>query len=116
MRYVFLAAAALLVTCCARMETANFQARPGQEAMVRDVKPAIISRLKNSIVMIRPASRQFRAGRRPVYVIAMYNMTNAPLEFAASHLAVGQMRDGQMVGLKVYTYDELVAEERRRQT
>jgi hypothetical protein len=45
----------------------------------------------------------------------MYNLTNAPLQFAVANVSVGQMRDGQMVALKVYTYDELVGEEKRRQ-
>jgi hypothetical protein len=72
--------AAVAVAGCAQMETAHFQAKPGQEAIVRDGQPAMVSHLKNSIAIVRPASRQFQAGRRPVYVVAMYNLTNASLQ------------------------------------
>ncbi len=97
-------------------EIARFQARPGQEAVVRDGQPAIVSRRPGSIVIVRPASRQFQAGRRPVYVVAMYNLTTASMQFSVANLSVVQVRGGQAVrALKVYTYEELVAEERNRQ-
>jgi hypothetical protein len=51
-----------------------------------------------------------------VYVVALYNLTNAPLQFAVANVSVAQMIDNQRVGLKVYTFDELVVEEKRRQT
>lgn len=116
MRWVVCVALAALVSSCASMETARFQARSGQEAMVRDGQPAIVSRKANSLVIVRPASRQFQAGRRPVYVVGMYNLTKAPLQYATSNTTVEQQIAGQGTqALRVYTYEELVAEERNRQ-
>lgn len=114
-QWLALTTLSVVVSACARMEAAHFEARPGQDAIIRDGQPAIVSRLKNSIVIVRPASRQFQAGRRPVYVVAMYNLTNAPLQFSVASVSVTQRLNGQMVALKVYNYDELVGEERRRQ-
>jgi hypothetical protein len=107
---------ALIATGCARTEVARFQPGQGQQALVRDGQPAIVSRRASSLVMVRPASRQFKAGRRPVYVVAINNMGAAPLQFTISNLWVGQIAGGKVVrGLKVYTYEELVQEERNRQ-
>ena len=61
------------------------------------------------------ALRQFRAGNRPSYVLALYNLTNEPLQFMIVNVHVAQVQDGQPKYLKVYTYDELVAEEHTRQ-
>jgi hypothetical protein len=82
---------------------------------VRDGVPIIYSRQAQSLVLVRPALRQFRAGRRPVYVLALYNLTNAPLQFSIGNVHIAQMQDGQSRSLHVYTYDELVSEERTRQ-
>jgi hypothetical protein len=66
--------------------------------------------------MVRPASRQFRAGKRPVYVVAINNMSGAALQFTVANLWVGQIAGGKVVrGLKVYSYEELVQEEHNRQ-
>ena len=110
------AAAAAVAAGCARMETAHFQAHSGQEAIVRDGNPALVSRRPGSLVMVRPATRQFRAGRRVAYVVAVNNLTRGNLQLLVSNITVGQFRGGQLVRpLKVYTYEELVAEERKRQ-
>jgi hypothetical protein len=101
---------------CAQMETAKFRAHQGQEALVRDGNPALLSRRPASLVMVRPASRQFQAGRRPSYVVAIYNLTRAPLQFAVANLSVGQIHDGQIDRpLRVYTFEDLQTEERNRQ-
>jgi hypothetical protein len=101
---------------CARMEVAEFQAGLGQQTMVRDGVPVILSRQQQSLVLLRPAARQFKSNRRPVYVLALYNLSHAPLQFMVANVHVAQAQpDGQLIGLKVYTYDELVSEERTRQ-
>jgi hypothetical protein len=50
-----------------------------------------------------------------MYVVAVYNLTNAPLQFLVGNVHVAQVQDAQSRSLKVYTYDELVSEERTRQ-
>jgi hypothetical protein len=101
---------------CARPEIARFQPSAGQEALVRDGNPALVSRRPGSLVIVRPAARQFQAGRRLAYVVGIYNMTRGNLPFSVSNVYVGQVSGGQITrGLKIYTYEQLVAEERNRQ-
>jgi hypothetical protein len=96
-------------------ETVRFQAQPEQQALVRDGRPALISTQKNSLVMIRPAKRSMQAGGRPVFVVAIHNLTKAPLNFSVHDIQVTQTVGDAAVPLKVYGYDDLVAEEQTRQ-
>src|SRR5262249_12368657 len=110
------ASIAVIVAACARTETARFQAHKGQQALVRDGRAAIVSRQPTSLVIVSPASRQFRAGKRAVYVLAINNMSKAPLQFAVAEVWVGQVVGGQVArNLRVYRYEDLVQEERGRQ-
>ena len=115
MRIAFCAVVGLGLAACARMETAQFQPIAGQESIIRDGQPVISSRQKNSLVLVRPASRQFQAGSRLTYVVAMYNMTNQPLQFLVSNVSVAQLEGSQARALKVHSYEELAAEEHNRQ-
>jgi hypothetical protein len=65
--------------------------------------------------MIRPASRQFRSGGRPTFVVGIYNLSPAPLQFRVADIAATQLINQQAVALKVFTFDELVQEEKNRQ-
>jgi hypothetical protein len=101
---------------CSRAEVAQFSPSAGQQTLVRDGVPVIYSRQQQSLVLLKPAKRQFQSNRRPVYVLALYNASNAPLQFMVVNVHVAQMQaDGKLVGLKVYTFDELVSEEHTRQ-
>jgi hypothetical protein len=98
------------------MEVAQFEPRQGQQSLIRDGVPVVYSRQRESLALLRPARRQFQAGKRPVYVLALYNLTSAPLQFLIGNVQVAQAGpNGQLRGLRVYTYDELVQEERTRQ-
>lgn len=100
---------------CAANEVATFQARPGQDSIIRDGQAALVSRAPRSLVMIRPASRQFRSGGRPTFVVGIYNLSPAPLQFRVADIAATQLINQQAVALKVFTFDELVQEEKNRQ-
>lgn len=115
MRIAFALALAISLVGCVTTETVQFRPNAEQQALVRDGQAALISRKKNSIVLIRPASRQFRIGARPVYVVGIYNLTPSPLEFRVGNVAVAQTVNGSSTDLKVITYEELVSEERNRQ-
>jgi len=71
--------------CCARVASqqsvSGSSRKAQQETLTRDGQSALVSRKKNSIVMIRPAGREFSSGSRPVFVVGMTNLTRAPLEF-----------------------------------
>lgn len=106
---------AVLVSGC-MAEVARFSTQPGQEAIVRDGIPAITSRKSMSIAILRPAKRQFQAGARPAYVLAIFNPTDRMLNFSMAKVHVHQMKNGaEIKDLHVYTYEELLAEEHTRQ-
>jgi hypothetical protein len=110
-----IALAAASLGGCVTTETVRFDAKQNQQALVRDGQPALVSRQRNSLVLIRPAAREMRPGSRPVFVVGMYNLTNAPLDFRVGKVAVTQTIGGQVVALEVITYETLVSEERTRQ-
>src|SRR6266540_1979261 len=101
MRVVCALGCAALVAGCVTTETVQFQPRATQQALMRDGQAALVSRLKNSIVLVRPAARQFQPGARPVFVVAMYNLTNGPLDFLVGNVEVTQIVNGQPAALKV---------------
>jgi hypothetical protein len=107
---------AALSGCVTAGETVSFRAsNPQQQAMMRDGQPALVSRQKSSLVLVRPASRQLQANGRPVFVVGINNLGKQAVEFR-----VGQVEALQHVGasdfeMKVVTYEMLVQEERNRQ-
>jgi hypothetical protein len=115
MRALIALALAGLCGACASTETIQFQPKPQQESLVRDGNPGLVSRQKSSVVIVRPAARQFAAGGRPVFIVGVNNLSNVPLQFRVSDIQVVQTVNGQAASLKVITYEELVAEERTRQ-
>jgi hypothetical protein len=115
MRVVLAFATAALCAGCVTTETVQFRPQADQQAIVRDGQPALVSKRKNSIVLVRPAARQFQIGGRPVFVIAINNRTNKPEDFRVSNVQVTQIVHGEAAPLKVITYEMLVQEERTRQ-
>src|SRR5262249_55248204 len=105
---------ALALAGCAK-EVVQFQPKGNQQALVRDGVAALVSRQPNSIIMIRPAGREFQEGGRPVFVVGINNLSNAPLNFVVADIRVTQMVDGQLGLLKIITYEDLVREEQTRQ-
>ncbi|MPZ58886.1 MAG: hypothetical protein GEU91_20815 [Rhizobiales bacterium] len=114
MRVLIVLACALACSACMQ-EAVRFHAGPGQQAIMRDGRPALISQKTSSLVMIRPALRQFPSGARPVFVVGIRNLTGAPLDFLLRNVAVTQTAGTAAVPMKVFSYEDLVAEERTRQ-
>jgi hypothetical protein len=57
-----------------------------------------------------------KVGSRPVFVVAINNLSPGPLDFHVSDVTVTQDIDGRQLSLPIVTYDQLVSEERTRQT
>jgi hypothetical protein len=116
MRYFIAVALCATLGGCVTAETVSFKAsNPQQQALMRDGQPALVSRQKNSLVLVRPASRQLQANGRPVFVIGINNLGRQPVEFR-----VGQVEAVQHVGasdyeMQIVTYEMLVQEEKNRQ-
>jgi hypothetical protein len=65
---------------------------------------------------VSPATRQFKAGKRSAYVVAINNLSAGPIDFTVGNLWVAQLVGGQVANrLRLYTYEDLVSEERTRQ-
>jgi hypothetical protein len=115
-RVAALGAALTLAGCVTGGETVAFHAAgPNQQAMMRDGQPALVSRQKNSIVLVRPASRQLQAGGRPVFVVGINNISRTPIDFRVDQVQVSQIVNGQEYPMRVVTYEMLVQEEKSRQ-
>lgn len=94
------ALAALVCVGCASHEAVTFNARGDQQAIVRDGLPAIVSRRANSVVLVRPASREFRGGARPVFTVAINNLSHNPLDFRVANVQVTQTVNNEPRTLK----------------
>ena len=116
MRFVCVAALCAALGGCVTTETVQFRpSNPNQQAMVRDGQPALVSRQKSSVVLVRPASRQLQAGGRPVFVVGINNLGKTPLEFRVAQVEVNQIVNGQEFQMTVVTYEMLMQEEKSRQ-
>src|SRR3954462_2793441 len=100
---------AALGGCVSNGETIAFRAsNPQQQSMMRDGQPALVSRQKNSLVLVRPASRQLQANGRPVFIFGINNLSKQPVDFRVAHVEAVQHAAGSDFEMKVVTYDMLV--------
>ncbi|MBH5373505.1 hypothetical protein [Bradyrhizobium glycinis] len=107
---------AVLGGCMSTGETISFRAsNPQQQALMRDGQPALVSRQKSSLVLVRPASRQMQANGRPVFVVGINNLSKQPVDFRVGQVEAVQHAAGSDFEMKVVTYEMLVQEERNRQ-
>jgi len=101
---------------CVTTEVARFYPQQNQEAMVRDGRPMLVSRMSRSVVIVKPAGRELRSGARPVYTVGIHNSGRPPVTFTVASVAVTQFRNRQRVAvLPVSSYEKLAEEERNRQ-
>src|SRR5436190_14922355 len=98
--------AGLSLAGCASTEGVRFQALAQQQALVRDGRAALVSKKQNSIVMITPAGRRMETGRRPVYVVGLFNSSSNPSDFRVADIRVTQSVGGRIVPLPVLPYEE----------
>jgi hypothetical protein len=107
---------AALGGCVSNNETIAFRAsNPQQQAMMRDGQPALVSRQKNSLVLVRPASRQLQANGRPVFVVGINNFGRQPTEFRVAQVEAIQHVGGSDFGMQIVTFEMLQQEEKNRQ-
>jgi hypothetical protein len=102
--------------CVSTGDTVAFKAsNPQQQTMMRDGQPALVSHQKNSLVLIRPASRQLQANGRPVFVVGINNLGKQPIDFRVDQVEAIQHVAGSDYDMKVVTYEMLQQEEKNRQ-
>src|ERR1700737_3795088 len=107
---------AALSGCVTNNETVQFRtSNPQQQAMMRDGQPALVSRQKSSVVLVRPASRQLQANGRPVFVIGINNFGRAPIDFRVAQVGASQRVGASEYPMQVETFEMLQQEEKNRQ-
>ncbi|MBO4224715.1 hypothetical protein [Bradyrhizobium neotropicale] len=107
---------ATLAGCVSAGETVSFKtSNPQQQALMRDGQAALVSRQKNSLVLVRPAARQLQANGRPVFVVGINNLGRQPVDFRVAQVEAVQHVGGQDFGMQVVTYEMLIQEEKNRQ-
>jgi hypothetical protein len=110
------AVCATLAGCVTAGETVSFRASNSQQqALMRDGQPALVSRQKSSLVLVKPASRQLQANGRPVFVVGINNLSKQPVDFKVGQVEAMQHAAGSDFEMKVVTYEMLVQEEKNRQ-
>src|SRR4051794_38082623 len=107
---------AALGGCVSTGETVSFRAsNPQQQAMMRDGQPALVSRQKSSLVLVRPASRQLQANGRPVFVVGINNFGKQPVDFRVAQVEATQHVGASDYGMQIVTFEMLAQEEKNRQ-
>src|ERR1700730_4920417 len=111
-----LALGAALSGCVTNSETLQFHtSNPQQQSMMRDGQPALVSRQKSSVVLVRPASRQLQANGRPVFVIGINNFGKVPIDFRVAQVEANQIVGSSEFPMRVVTFEMLQQEETNRQ-
>jgi hypothetical protein len=107
---------AALTGCVTNSETVQFRSsNPNQQAMMRDGQPALVSRQKNSLVLVRPASRQIQSNGRPVFVVGINNLSRGPIDFRIAQVDANQRVGASEFPMQVVTFEMLQQEEKNRQ-
>lgn len=115
-KWGIVALSATLAGCVSNTETVQFRSTsPNQQAMMRDGQPALVSRQKNSVVLVKPASRQLQGNGRPVFIVGINNLGKTPVDFRVGQVDVNQKVGDQEYPMQVVTYEMLVQEEKNRQ-
>src|SRR5258708_4857723 len=110
------ALAAALGGCVSNGETVSFRSsNPQQQTMMRDGQPALVSRQKSSLVLVRPASRQLQANGRPVFVVGINNLGKTPVDFRVAQVEATQRVGASDYAIRVVTFEMLAQEEKNRQ-
>src|SRR5262245_38139890 len=116
MRIVFAVALCAALGGCVTAGTVSFKAsNPQQQALMRDGQPALVSRQKSSLVLVRPASRQLQANGRPVFVVGINNLGRQPVDFRVSQVEASRHVGASDYQMQIVTYEMLVQEEKNRQ-
>ncbi len=79
---------------------------------MRDEQPALVSRQKNSLVLVLSAFRQLQANGRPVFIVGHNNLGKEPSDFRVSQVQAVQHVAGSYYEMKCFTYEMLVQEEK----
>lgn len=106
----FMFSTAILLQGCASTLKMEPQALDGQQEIFQEGIESVIS-AKESLVAVRSSSKTYSSEHRPTFVISVLNGTDTPFNFSTEDVKVYV----DEIPHKVFTYDELVAEVKRKQ-
>lgn len=99
---------------CATYGSLTAVPRNGERSIYKDGRNTLTS-VKLNTVAVTPNSDRVKSGERGDFTIAVNNGTTADVVFSTDDISAQSSADGRTAPLKVYSYNELVAEEKKRQ-
>ena len=81
----------------------------GQKSVFKDGRKTLIS-IKKNTVAVAPDTETVTSGQRGDFVIAVNNGTSQDILFSTEDVTASANTNGQLTTLKVFSYDELIAE------
>lgn len=110
--------AVALVLCslqgCATYGSLTAVPSRGERSVFQDGQNTIISTQLNTVA-VTPRSNRIKSGDQGAFVIAVHNGLTNDLVFSTENVSASDTVNGRVEALHVYTYDQLVAQEKRRQ-
>ncbi len=85
----------------------------GQKSVFKDGRKTIIS-IKQNTVALAPDTKTVTSGQRGDFVIAVNNGTSQDILFSTEDVTASANTNGPFTSLKVFSYDDLIAEEKNR--
>ena len=86
----------------------------GQKSLFKDGREVLIS-VEKSTVAIAPEMKIVKNGRRGNFIVAINNGTNQEIIFSTNDVTAYFKTNDEITSLKVFSYEELIAEEKKRQ-
>lgn len=111
-----LVAAGGLLAGCVTTDRVTFRpTNPNQMALYRDGRAAMASTGSETRVVIGPKPRQQQRVQRPVFVVAIQNSGQRPVNFTLAGVTAELTHGGVVRPLQVIAYEQLVQEARNEQ-
>jgi len=85
-----------------------------QKSVFKDGRKTLLS-VKQNTVAVAPETETVTSGQRGDFVIAVNNATNQEILFSTDNVTAYAKINNQLAALKVFSYEELVAEEKKNQ-
>lgn len=109
MKQFLLVLPAFLIACSPPTDLVQLTPASGQQSIVRDGVPSLISEERH-VVMLRPVAHVQGSNARPRFVIAALNRAKQPVTITTSDIIASRSVGAKRFAIRVYRYDELVKE------
>lgn len=117
MKLAMLGAIALVLCClqgCATYGSLTAVPSRGERSVFQNGQNTIVSTQLNTVA-VTPRSNRIKSGDQGAFVVAVQNGLTSDLVFSTENVTAYATTNGNSQALHVYSYDQLVAQEKRRQ-